>query len=94
MKPERVLEIAKKTCHGWEKNEYGEHFNFPTNRSLLDFASALEAALLEGKVLVPVEPTEEMLQEAWQTLPHIPLSKYNIKILWACMIQAAPKGGE
>lgn len=57
------------------------------------FASALEAALLEGKCLVPVEPTEGMLQEAWQTLPHIPLSKYNIKILWACMLQAAPKGG-
>ena len=56
MNEKKLLEIYKQT-------------GFPnTMEDLLAFASALEAALLEGKCLVPVEPTGEQVQrgvERW-----------------------------
>ena len=88
MKPERVLEI-------WESmTQYDDP---------ITFAAAIEAALLEGKILVPVEPTEEMIARGahvnseWLN-DNAPLGERMYrdpaKSVYKAMLQAAPKGGE
>lgn len=56
------------------------------------FADLIEAALMEGKCLVPVEPTEEMTLAAIRGTKHW-VSTELLVDCYKAMIQAA-KGGE
>ena len=79
-----------------------------TNASILAFAAAIEAALLEGKCLVPVEPTEKLLAsmamrwdhsfgimaEPAQQMLMRKMKQVHEEVVGDGFYQAAPKGGE
>jgi hypothetical protein len=76
--------------NGWHKSEPGlERFMLEQAKKLLPY----------GYAIVPIEPTEEMDEAAWEAMPYFTFSQsvpnkevpLLMKTIYAAMLKAAPK---
>jgi len=102
--PEKIEIEGLKTIHklckfGVEHNMEGCSFTEIVERMFVELAKAKSDAVPEGFVLVPMEPTEEMLWAAWEAPPisnpstnrHI--FNERLTLVYKAMIEAQEQNG-